>query len=141
MWHGFWKLTLLNRTAEYFYQCQSIGQTNSQSKKDGLQILCLIWHGNIYLHNIMLHRTCDLAICIQFNINLSKIHIRHTSDFYLGFGSHSAIRICKKTFKYLCATGFFFGWSNNWQKVQFNTDLLKQRLRYLYRKWWRWLNL
>jgi len=94
MWHGFWKLTLLNRTAEYFYQCQSIGQTNSQSKKDGLQILCLIWHSNIYLHNIMLHRTCDLAICIQFNINLSKIHIRHTSDFYLGLGSHSAIRIC-----------------------------------------------
>ncbi len=27
------------------------------------------------------------------------------------------------------------------KKVQFNTYLLKQRHRYLYRKWWRWLNL
>ncbi len=25
---------------------------------------------------------------------------------------------------------------NNWQKVQFNTDLLKQGHGYLYRKWW-----
>jgi hypothetical protein len=32
------------------------------------------------------------------------------------------------------AIGFFFGQSNNCQKVQFNSDLLKQRHRYLYRK-------
>jgi hypothetical protein len=29
--------------------------------------------------------------------------------------------------------------SNNWQKVQYNTDLLNQRHGYLYRTKWRWL--
>jgi hypothetical protein len=49
-------------------------------------------------------------------------------------------RVCSSTwanFKnvwYFNAIGFFFRRSNNSQKVQFNTDLLKQRHRYLYRK-------
>jgi hypothetical protein len=29
--------------------------------------------------------------------------------------------------------------SNDWQKVQYNTDLLNQRHGYLYRTKWRWL--
>ncbi len=42
---------------------------------------------------------------------------------------------------YFCAIGFFFWRSNDWQKVQFNTHLLKLRHRYLYRRWWHWLIL
>ncbi len=42
---------------------------------------------------------------------------------------------------YFCEIGFFFWRSNDWQKVQFNTHLLKQRHRYLYRRWWHWLIL
>ncbi len=37
------------------------------------------------------------------------------------------------------SSGSNFQWSN-WQKVQFDTDLLKWKHSYLYRKWWRWLN-
>ncbi len=42
-----------------------------------------------------------------------------------------------KKYVYKCiifhAIGFFFGRSNDWQKVQFTTALLKQRHGYLYR--------
>ncbi len=34
------------------------------------------------------------------------------------------------------AIGFFFWQSNDWEKVQYNTDLLKPRHNYLYRKGW-----
>jgi hypothetical protein len=33
-----------------------------------------------------------------------------------------------------CAIGFFFYQSNDWQKGQFNTDLLKQKHRNIYRE-------
>ncbi len=36
-------------------------------------------------------------------------------------------------------SSFNFQQSNDWQKVQFNTDLLSQRHGYLYRAKWQWL--